>query len=296
MIQIVFFALLVVALFAGAFSYFNPHPKAVDPWKFISDSGLNSTDTINRKRFQQINMVTSKGLLEIHKQMDDLAVAQSKFLDTLKDQQQILSAVRSDAESALIQARQSGAGAPDILHLEELTSQMKDDQNLLVARGQYLVSLNDQLTKGRQQVLEQIDLANFNTQNILDNLKQQNAALNNQSSDFFDQVAQNNQQVRDQMDQLQDKFNGISQDSELGMKWRSASDRLNQLMEKSREDRQKLADVEEKNRQATEKSKQDMADAQDRLHDLEQHTRDVIQDERQKEEDQKQHLADQQDH
>ena len=193
--QLIFFTVFILAVIAGLFAYFAPSQKPINPVQFMMDkSGYTSEVTTNTKRTQQLNMSTSRGIMEIRKQMDNLAVEQDKLLDAIKDQEQVLANANKAAANIMLEA-QHGGGDKDILRLKALMDQMQDEQHLLVTHGQDLIALKNQLTKSRQWVADQIDLSNINNGNSLRDLQEHNAMLKDQSSDNFDQVNQHNKDL-----------------------------------------------------------------------------------------------------
>ena len=104
--QFILFALMVMVLFAGIFAYFVPSQKAKTPLGFMMDkSGYNSAETFNSKRTKELNITMRNGLIQIRKQMDDVARAQNKFLDTIQDQQKVLENASKDASDIMLQAQ-----------------------------------------------------------------------------------------------------------------------------------------------------------------------------------------------
>lgn len=289
--QFFFFALLIITLLAGAFAYFAPKQPPINPVGFVMDqSGYSSVETLNRKRTQQLSMKTRNGLMQMRKQMDDMAQAQSKFLDIIKDQQQVLENASKDAYDVMLEAQKaSWKNDHDILRLKELTSQMQDEQRLLVTNGKGLVALNDQITQGRQQISDQIDLAKVNTETSLSTLQQHYDTLNYQASGLFHKVVRRDQQVRDQMnktqDQLRDLVNSAANNSALQQQ--NIKDSIRLMLDKEREDMIKLADSEERSRNLLKDAQERQADAKERLNDSLQRSKDLIEEERQKAQDQK---------
>ena len=71
----------------------------------MDKSGYNSEETFNSKRTQQLNMTMRNGLIQIRRQMDDMAQEQNKFLDTIQDQQQVLENTSKEASDIMLQAQ-----------------------------------------------------------------------------------------------------------------------------------------------------------------------------------------------
>ena len=86
--QFIFFALFVIALIAGIYSYLTPAQRNIDPMKFVmQSSGYNSQQSLNYKRIQELNLTNSKGLIQVHTLMDNLAIKQDKLQGMINDQQ-----------------------------------------------------------------------------------------------------------------------------------------------------------------------------------------------------------------
>ena len=282
--QFFFFSLLIITLLAGAFAYFAPKQPPINPVGFVMDqSGYSSVETRNRKHTQQLSMTTKNGLMRMRKQIDDMAQAQSKFLDIIKDQQQVLENASKDAYDVMLEVQKiSGKNDHDILRLKELTSQMQDEQHLLVANGKDLVALNDQITQGRQQISDQIDFAKVNTETSLSTLQQHYDTLNHQASGLFHKVARRDQQVRDQMnktqDQLRDLVNNAANNSALQQQ--NVKDHIRIMLDKERENMLKLADTQEKNRNLLQEERQKAQDQQEVMQQRMEDQRQRIQDQK----------------
>jgi hypothetical protein len=290
--QTALFILFIITLLAGAFSYFAPgqKPVPIDPMKFMMEnSGFNSVEVQNRKRIQQLNMTTSRGLIKIRGQMEDLALEQNKFLDAIQDQQQILNNAGKDITGVMLGVQQEGEkGNKDILRLQALASEMKDEQRLLVARGQDLIVLNDQLSKNRESIAEQIDSAKINTETSLSALNDRYDILKDQAASFFDKVSQNNQEVRDSMNKMNDQLNDLANNAahDSALQQQSAKDHIGRMMDKEHEDMIKLAETQEKSRSLLEDARERQAGFKELLNDKLQETKDKIEEERQKTQDQ----------
>jgi len=299
MIQAIFFAILIITLLSGTFAYFAPSQKPISPMKFMMDNtGYNSMETLNRKKTEQINMVMNRGVLQIRRQMEDLALEQSKFLDMIRDQQQILKSATKDASDILMEAQQKGEAVDnDLLQLRSLTSQMQDQGRLLVAHGEELIALNNQLTASRQQVAEQIDLANINTEASLNALQERSASLNNKAAEVFQKVNDHNQQIRDQIQSMHDKLQDLSDSGAIGLQQPLVKDSIHRMLSNESDVINKLADNEQKSKQLVQDAQDRQAEAREQLEEKMQQSKDMIEDERQKAQDQQeanqQHIADQ---
>lgn len=281
--QLIFFSLFIISLLAGAFAYFAPLQKPFNPLGyFMHNSGYESEETTNHKRIQKLNMSTSKGLLKIRKEMDDIALEQNKFLDMIQDQQKIL----ENADR-------------DLLRLNALTTEMQDQQRLLVAHGQDLISLNNQLTKNRQWIADQLDLVNLNNDISLQQLQQRYTLLQNQAAGFFDKVSQHNQEVRDRMDKMKDRLNDLANNAayDSAVQQQSSKETIERMLDKEHEDMIKLADSEDRSRSLLKDAQQNFSNSKELFNDSLQQTQSLIEDERQKEQDQlwvnQQRIADQ---
>lgn len=299
--QSIFFGLFIIALFAGAFAYFVPVQKPADPMKFMMDnSGFNPLEMINHKRSEQINMTMNKGIMQIRRKMDDLALEQNKFLDVIRDQQQLLKNTGKGAADIMLAAEQEGErGNQDILRLKALASQMQDEQHLLVARGQDLIALNDRLTQNRQLMADRIDLAKINTETSLRTLRDRYDSLKDQVSRFFDKVNEHNQEVRDRMDKMREHLRDFANNrafANADQKQR-IKDRIQLMLDKEHEDMIRLADSEERSRNLLHDAQERQKDSKELLNDKLQQNQDLIEQEHQKAQDQqeinRQHMADQ---
>ena len=284
--QFIIFALMMVVLFAGIFAYFVPSQKAATPLGFIMDkSGDNSQETSNSKTTKQLNVTMRNGLIQIRRQMDDVARAQNKFLDTIQDQQEVLENAGKDANDIMLQAQAiSGKNDMDILRLKDLTSQMQDEQRLLVVNGKDLIALNDQITQSRQWISDQIDLDKVNTDISLSTLQQHYAVLNHRASVFFHKVIRHDQEVRDQMDRIQGQMNDLVNNAanNSALQQQNIKDHIRRMLAKEHENMLKLADTEERNRNLLKDEEQKLADFQEQLNDSLQRSRDLMDEEHQK--------------
>jgi hypothetical protein len=265
--QFFFFSLLIITLLAGAFAYFVPKQPPLNPVGFVMDqSGYNSVETLNRKHTQKLSMTTRNGLMQMRKQMDDMAQAQNKFLNMIQDQQQVLENANKDAYDVMLEVQKiSGKNDHDILRLKELTSQMQDEQRLLVTNGKDLVALNDQITQGRQRISDQIDFAKVNTETSLSTLQQHYDTLNHQASGLFHKVNRRDQQVRDQMNKTQDRLRDLvnSAANNSALQQQNVKDHIRIMLDKEHENMLKLADTEEKNRSLLQEERQKAQDQQE---------------------------------
>ena len=288
--QFVLYFLFFAALLVGAFTYFVPAQKSIDPMKFVMEgSGYDSVEVQNRKKEQQFNMSTNRGLIKIRGEMDNLAVQQNKFLDTIKDEQQMLNSSAKDADDVMWELQQKGGtDSKDILQLQALAAEMKDEQRLLVAHGQDLIVLNDQLTKSREWAADQMSIANINNETSLRTLQQRTDMLKDQASSFFEKVTQHNQEVRDRMNKIQDQLNDLANNAAYDsvVQQQTVKDRIGRMLDKEHEDMLKLTESEDRSRDLLKDAQQNLADSNDALSDELQKTKDKIEDERQRAQDQ----------
>jgi len=301
MVQFTFFALLIITLMAGAFAYYTPTQKTISPLKFLMDySGYSSVVERNQNRIQKFNISTDKGLMIIRRQMDEIAQKQNRFMEVMRDQQQVLINTAKDATDILLEAQNAaGPGNNDILRLKSLTAQMQDQQRLLLAHGQDLFVLSEQLTKSRQWVAEQVDLAKINTETSLNNLQQRYAFLKEQAAGFFDKVSLHNQEVKDSMDLMRDKLhdltNNVANDS--WVQQQSIKDHIQRMLDKEQEDMRVLAENEEKNKELLRDAQERLTDSRELLNDKLRQNQDMLEEGRQRAQDQKlmtqQSIADQ---
>jgi hypothetical protein len=282
------FILFIITLLAGAFFYFAPKQPVVTPVGFMMDqSGYNSVETINHKRTQHLNMITKNGLIQIRRHMDDIAQEQNKFLDTIQYQQQVLENATKEASDIMRKAQEMSGNNNDILRLKDLTSQMQNDQLLLVANGKDLIALNDQITQSRQWLSDQTDLTKANTETSLDTLKQHYNALNHQASAFFHKVLRHDQEVRDRMNKIQGQLSDLVDNAANNgvLQQQNVKDRIQHMLEEEHENMLKLVDSEEGNRNLLRDEQDKLADSQDQLNDSLQRSRDLIDEEHQKAQD-----------
>jgi hypothetical protein len=288
--QTALFVLFIVALVVGVFTYITPSPKPINPVEFMMEnSGLNSVEVLNRKRIQKFNMTTNKGLVNMRGKMDALALEQRKLLDSIHDQQQVLNNAGKDITDILLAVQQKGEkSSKDILRLQALASEIKDEQRLLVAHGQQLIVLNNQLTRNRQTIADQISLANLNNETSLNTLQQRFLALKNQANSLFDMVTQRNQDVRVSMDKIKDQLNGLADNAsrDSAVQQQSAKDRIRRMMDKEHEDMIKLADTQERSKDLLNDAQNNLTASKEVFNDRLQQTRDKIAEERQKAQDQ----------
>jgi len=299
--QFIFFTLFIITLLAGAFAYFAPLQKPINPVKFVMDnSGYTDKESHNRKLTQQLNMRMTNGLVQIRRKMNDFAVEQGRFIDTIQGQQELLNSTGKDASDIMLLAKQgAGKASKDVLQLRALASEMQDQQRLLVARGQDLIVLNNQLTRNRQWIADQIDAANISNEDSLRTIQQHYEALESQASDFFDKVSQHNQEVREQMVKMQEQMQDLANNAmdNNALQQQNTKERIGRMLGREHENMLKLEDTEERSRNLVKDSQQNLQDSKDLFNDSLQRSQDMIDDERQKVEDQKwisqQRVADQ---
>ena len=299
--QFVFMILFIITLIVGGFAYFAPSKVSFDPMKFVMDkSGYTAEEDTNRKRSQQLNMITTRGLMEIRKQIDDIALEQNKFLDTVKEQELVLKDSSKQASDVMLLAQKQGqAGQKDILQLQALATEMQDQQRLLVDHGKDLVNLNGQLTKNRQWVTDQMDLVNLSNDAASRELQQRYTELKNQADMFFDKVAEHNQIVRDQMLKMQDRMHDLANNAayDSAVQQDSAKERMQRILDKEHEDMIRLADSEERSRNLLKDAQANLDSSKQRFIDSLQHSQEMMEEQRQKNEDQnwlnQQRIADQ---
>jgi hypothetical protein len=292
--QFMFFCLVIIALLAGAFAYYAPKQKPIDPMQFMMESsGLNTVETVNHTKTQSINLSTNMGLMEIRGQMDELQQKQNNFLDAIKDEQQVLQDTGKDANGIMLQAQgSSDKNSADVLRLKELTDQIQDQQRLLVSHGQDLIALNDQLTQSRQMVAEQMALANTNVESSLTALQQRYSMLQNQANGYFDRVNQHNQEVRDQIEQMNNHLQEMAQSvaDNSADQQDSLKTRIRALISREHQGMAKLADSEEKSRDLLQNSQEKVADSIEKSQESQQRSQDLMDQEREKAQDQKEML------
>lgn len=207
--QIVFFGIFSIVFLAGIYSYFAPPPpRAMVPIKDIMDNGgFNSLETLNIKKIQELNVTTSAGLTQIRNVVDNLAQEQQGLKDVIDSERKVLSETGKKIKE--ITDKADDQNSVDVLRLKSLSDQLKDDQHLLMAHGQTLIDLNDQLLRTRQWISEKSDTVNANNESLLRLQQQNNALLNDQASTIFDKVKQENsdsmQRTQDTIDEEREK-------------------------------------------------------------------------------------------
>ncbi|MDE2027588.1 MAG: hypothetical protein KGK03_05190 [Candidatus Omnitrophica bacterium] len=289
LIQMTFFCLLIVALLAGVFSYFPQLRKPIHPLKIAMDSvGYTNVETTNEKKSQQINVAVNSGLMQVRRQMDDISLEQTKIMDALADQQAVLDSASRNANAVLLEAKREGRDKDrDILQLKEAVSGIQDKQRLLVEQGRQLIAFNNQLTKERQRLAQQIDLANMNTNDSFNTIQQHYDMFQNQASALFNKVDEYNQRVNKGVGEIQGQLYGMGNLSYGNYEQQDMfRERVRSLLDKEQEDMRRVANGEQKSRELLEEARDKLADARVKAEDSLQHDRDVIYEQHQKQEDQ----------
>jgi len=284
--QFIFFALFFIALLAGIFAYLPGSQRPINPLAFISDqSGYTSVEERNHKRMEQANVITSQGLTQVRRQMQEIAQKQKYFSDMLAQQEQLLNATGKQAAMVLAQAQQAAEKeGKDILGFKDLAMQLQDQQRLLVEHGQDLIALNDQIIRNRDWIHDQMDLVDTNNETTQQmKLQGQYSALNTQSAVFFDKVTQYNQQAQQYMqevlDKLNDTANHITYDSSLQQQ--AIREKIRALMDKQHQDMLQLSENRQKSQNLMRDQEQNLALSQELLNNSIRHTRQLIGQERQ---------------
>ncbi len=299
MAQSIFLVLSVVTVLAGAFAYFSPPIREINPLKLMMDgSGYSAIQTQNQKKIDQIDMVSNSGVVRIRKEMDILSEEQNRLSDMIQNQQQILKDIGNENSNLLLNAQQKGGlGTKDLLQLEALASEMQDKQRLLVAHGQDLIALNNRLTQQRQWIADLMDKGNNHGNLSGPMLSQHYAMLKDQANKFFDKVNQHDQEIHDFMDKFQDHLPVLA-DKAVPV---GAIRQQNQnMLDREQEQMVKLADSEQKSKDYLRHAQEKEADFNEILNDKLEQNKELIEDEHQKDQDQqdanRQHLADQLQH
>ncbi len=209
MAQFFFSSLFMVALFTGAYVYVAPN-KPIDPIGFITEkSGFKAWELSNRKRMAQLNVKMSQGLIKIHGHLEDIAIIQNSFRDTLEAQQEVLKNTTVNAENLMQQAQKKGGiGNRDVLQFKSLGADLDNEQQLLIVRGQNLIRLNDELTQSRERIAEQLDLAR-ESRGLQSGFSEQYSIFNNRAAVFFNKVQAHNHSVNDLLNRIQDRLQTI---------------------------------------------------------------------------------------
>jgi hypothetical protein len=200
--QLIFLTVLIFVFITGAYTYLAPPPKAMLPIKDVmDDGGFNSLETLNIKKIEELNVSTSGGLTQIRSVVDSLSQQEEGLQDMINSEQQVL--IDTSKKIYDITKKADGKSDIDVLRLKSLGLQLQDDQRLLLAHGQSLIDLNNQLIKTRQWLALKSELVVTNNETLLRLQQQNNALLNVQASNLFDKVKQDN---ADTMQRAQDSI------------------------------------------------------------------------------------------
>ena len=195
MTQFFIFALFLMVLLAGVFSYFTPHQN-YPSIKMASETDVfDPQENTSSKSTQQASVTTSKGMMQTNEQTSQLVQKQ---------------------EGVLAQA--SDSNDKDVLQLKALMAQFQDQGRILTPNGQDLTATNDQVVKNRKIIQDQMNLAALNNILMAQELKNREASLTDQSKIFLnagvdarqkaeDQNELNKQRVADMMQRLKDQEN-----------------------------------------------------------------------------------------
>jgi len=283
--QLIFLILFVVALIAGISAYLPGSQKPVNPMVFISDqSGYTTTEERNRKRMEQANITTSQGMIQVRRQMQEIAAKQKNFSDMLVEEERVLKNTGQQASLILAEAqKQAPKDQQDILRLKGLGSTLEDQQRLLVEHGQDLIALNDRIIRNRDWIHDQMDLIDTNNQTTQQiKLQGQYIALKDQSATFFDKVTQYNQQVQQYMqetqNQLNDAANHIVYDNSLQQQ--VVKEKIQSLMDRQHEEMVKLSESREKSQSLMRDQQERWTLSQELLNDSIRHSKELIGQER----------------
>ena len=285
MVQGLFFLLFIMSIIVGIFVYFKPAQNTMDPLRAVMQgSGYDTLQVKNDARMQEYNVTTDAGLVKIHRQMDLLATQQSEFIQTVQDQQRILE--NTDHEIADIMDQLDGKDGKDVLQLKALALQLQDQQRLLVSRGKDLIALNDQVTRNREMIAEQMSMADVNNKSTLSTLSERYDLLQEQAKGLFHQGTSYSSQVQGQMFKMQGQLNGLvnnsSYDNTMGQK--AARDRTQDVLQEehqkslnspSSDSQQQTQDIIDQERQKEQEQeevlKQRIADEKQRAEDQQNH-------------------------
>jgi hypothetical protein len=191
--QTALFILFVIMIMVGAFSYFFPKHQGIShfPSQVMTDkSDDEMTGEPVIKKSRQLNITTNAGFVQIYNQVDDLTREQKGFEDMIADEKSALNNTNKEISDILKQS--NGKNDLDVLKLKALGEQLQDEKTLLVAHGQQLIALKDQLDQKRKLLAEQKDAVNLNTDSALQTLQDHNVSNNNQATTLFDNVKDQN--------------------------------------------------------------------------------------------------------
>jgi hypothetical protein len=170
----------------------------------LDDSDNNVSEVSDSHQFQRWNTTTNGGVMQVKKEMDELTQKHKKFADMIEEDQQALKNTNKEITDITNQAE--GKSGIDILKLKALSLQMQNEQQLLVAHGQELMAINDQINKNRQLFAEQRDLVNINTDASMQALQQHSSSDNDLSDKLFDKVDEAHQKAEDQQEMVQQRI------------------------------------------------------------------------------------------
>ncbi len=204
--QVIFFALFIITILAGAFVYFSPTQKAINSIKYERSAKDADTfdpdETLTRTRDMKVDMKTNGGTFQILNEIDDLSQEQKEFTDMISEEQEALRNAKYEINTI---ANKAVKNDNDFLKIKALGTQMQNEEELMVANGKQLTAVNDQLKKKRQMLTDQNDLVSMGNRSSLDSLKQHNSMVNDKVSMFVDKVSQqNNDAAQHSRDQQQD--------------------------------------------------------------------------------------------
>jgi hypothetical protein len=214
--QFIFFTLFFMTLFAGVFFYFSPKEQPyLNPIPTVmgnNEYDPAETEDSSTNEYQQLNVTTNKGMVEIRRQIDGITDVQKKLIETIDYDQQVLNKTNTEISDILKQV--NGKTDIDALKMKALGLELQNEQQLLVARGQSLIAFNNQLTKNRKWLLEQGKVLNFNNEASFRLLQQNNDMLNDRSATFFDGITEKNDKLLQHTQDLMDEEHQKSQDQQ----------------------------------------------------------------------------------
>jgi len=203
--QFTLFFLFIITLIVGVLAYIGPKHLGMPSSKAVVDDSDNEmTGDSFTSKAQQWNVSTNGGVVEFNKQMDELTQKHKSLVDMIEGDHAILQNTQKEIND--ITSRGDGKNTMDVLRLKALGLQMQDEQDLLVAHGQELIDVNNQIGKKRQMLSDQKDLLNMNTASSIQSLQDHDSSVSDKSATLFDKVDEEEQKAQDQQEQSRQRI------------------------------------------------------------------------------------------
>ncbi len=211
--QFIFFTLFAFTFLAGTYVYMSAKHQPLNPSSGVVMSGNDPdmTEQTKIQEIQQLHLKTIRGIAEISAQMEEMTKQQQKLIDIIDYDHQLLDHTNQNITEALNQLK--AGGEPDLLKIKSLDLHLRNDQRLLVERGQALVDFNQQLNKNRQWLAQQNELLKFDSAESTRLGPQGHGELNESSVDF-DKITQENNHIMQHAQDLIDQEHFKVQDKQ----------------------------------------------------------------------------------